>query len=390
MLTLPVYLDNNATTPVDARVLEAMLPYFTKYFGNAASRTHAYGWQAEEAVEQAREQVAALIGAEPKEIIFTSGATESDNLALKGVFEAYSSKGSHIITVATEHKAVLDTCKHIEKLGGEITYLPVNANGLIDLNELEAAIKSTTILIAVMYANNELGVIQPIKEIGAIAKKHSVLFFCDAAQAVGKVPVNVQDDGIDILAISAHKIYGPKGVGALYVRRKNPRVKLIAQMDGGGHEKGMRSGTLNVPAIVGLGKACELCRTDMAIDTPRITTLRNKLENALLTITGARRNGDAVHRLPGSTNLSFPHAESEGLMTSLHKNIAVSSGSACTSASIEPSYVLKAIGLSDELAYSSIRFGIGRFTTEEEIDYTITHVTNAVSALRAANSVVIS
>lgn len=388
MLTLPVYLDNNATTPVDARVLQAMLPYFTQYFGNAASRTHAYGWQAEEAVEQAREQVAALIGAEPKEIVFTSGATESDNLALKGVFEAYSSKGNHIITVETEHKAVLDTCKHIEKLGGEVTYLPVKENGLIDIAELEAAIKPTTVLIAVMYANNEIGVIQPIREIGAIAKKHGILFFSDAAQAVGKLPVNVQDDGIDTLALSGHKIYGPKGVGALYVRRKNPRVKLIAQMDGGGHEKGMRSGTLNVPAIVGLGKACELCRLELANDAARIAALRDKLENALLNISNTRRNGDAVHRLPGTANISFAHAESEGLMISLNKNIAVSSGSACTSASIEPSYVLRAIGLSDELAYSSIRFGLGRFTTEEEIVYTITQVTNAVNALRAGNSIV--
>jgi cysteine desulfurase len=382
MLTLPVYLDNNATTMVDPRVLTAMLPYFTQYFGNAASRTHAYGWQAEEAVEIAREQVAALIGAEPKEIVFTSGATESDNLAIKGVFEAYASKGNHIITVATEHKAVLDTCRHIERLGGEITYLPVNENGLIDINAFEAAIKPTTILIAAMYANNEIGVIQPIKQISAVAKKHNIIFFSDAAQAAGKIPVNVLDDGIDLLAISAHKIYGPKGIGALYVRRKNPRVKLIAQIHGGGHERNMRSGTLNVPAIAGLGKASELCRLEMATDTERIGHLRNKLEAALLNIEGSCINGSTVHRLPNTLNISFRGAEAEGLMISLAKHIAVSSGSACTSASIEPSYVLKALGLPDELAYSSIRIGLSRFTTEEEIDYAIAHISSAVKQMR--------
>jgi len=382
MLQLPVYLDNNATTPVDPRVLEAMLPYFTRYFGNAASRTHTYGWQAEEAVKLAREQVAALIGAEANEIIFTSGATESDNLAIKGVFEAYAAKGNHIITVATEHKAVLDTCKHIEKLGGEVTYLPVNAGGLIDLQQLEAAIKPTTILIAVMYANNELGVIQPIPAIGAIAKKHNVLFFSDAAQAVGKVPVNVQDDSVDILALSAHKIYAPKGVGALYVRRKNPRVRLAAQQDGGGHEKGMRSGTLNVPAIVALGKACEICSQEMTEETRRIKALRGKLENALLAIGGTSINGDRLQRLPNTFNISFKGAEAEQLMLQLRADIAVSSGSACTSASIEPSYVLKALGLPDEQAYSSLRFGIGRFTTEEEIDYAIQHITTTVKNMR--------
>jgi len=382
MLKLPVYLDNNATTPVDERVLEAMLPYFTQHFGNAASRTHAYGWAAEEAVEYAREQVAALIGAEPKEVVFTSGATESDNLAIKGVFEMYASKGNHIITVATEHKAVLDTCHHIEKLGGEVTYLPVDHKGLIDLHHLEASIKPTTILIAVMYANNEIGVIQPIKEIGAVARKNGALFFCDAAQAVGKIPVNVNDDNIDLLALSGHKIYGPKGVGALYVRRKSPRARVTAQMDGGGHEKGLRSGTLNVPAIVGLGKACELCQAEMGTDTKRIKALRDKLETALLKIPETYINGDKENRLPNLSNISFSHAESEGLMISLNKNIAVSSGSACTSASIEPSYVLKAIGLSDELAYSSIRFGVGRFTTEEEIGYAVEQVTNAVYTMR--------
>lgn len=382
MLQLPVYLDNNATTPVDPRVLDAMLPYFTRHFGNAASRTHSYGWQAEEAVKLAREQVAALINAEENEIIFTSGATESDNLAIKGVFEAYASKGNHVITVATEHKAVLDTCKHIEKLSGEVTYLPVDANGLINLQQLEECIKPTTILIAVMYANNEIGVIQPIAAIGAIAKKHNIVFFSDAAQAVGKVPVNVQEDGIDVLALSAHKIYGPKGVGALYVRRKNPRVRLAAQQHGGGHEKGLRSGTLNVPAIVALGKACELCRLEMTAETKRIETLRNTLETSLLALEGTRINGDTNNRLPGTFNISFKGAEAEQLMTMLRANIAVSSGSACTSALIEPSYVLKALGLPDEQAYSSLRFGIGRFTTAEEIDYAIQHITTAVKSLR--------
>lgn len=385
MLTLPVYLDNNATTPVDPRVLNTMLPYFTQYFGNAASRTHAYGWQAEEAVNVAREQVAALIGAGPNEIIFTSGATESDNLAIKGVFDAYQLKGNHIITVATEHKAVLDTCKHIEKLGGEVTYLPVNDSGLIDLAELEAAIKPTTILIAVMYANNEIGVIQPVKEISIIAKKHNIVFFSDAAQAVGKVPVNVNDDGIDLLALSAHKIYGPKGVGALYVRRKSPRVRLAVQMDGGGHEKGMRSGTLNVPAIAGLGKACEICGLEMN-DMERIKALRDKLEAALLQIKGTTINGDRQHRLPNTFNMSFKGAEAEALMTRLSKEVAVSSGSACTSASIEPSYVLKALGLPDEQAYSSIRFGLGRFTTAEEIDYAVAHIAAAVLNMQQASS----
>lgn len=382
MLQLPVYLDNNATTPADPRVVEAMLPYFTQYFGNAASRTHAYGWQAEEAVEIAREQVAALIGAEAKEVVFTSGATESNNLALKGVYEAYATKGNHIITVATEHKAVLDTCHHLQKLGADITYLPVNGQGLIDLEQLEAAIKPSTILIAVMYANNETGVIQPIQQIGAIAKKHNVLFFSDSAQAVGKVPVNVMEDGIDILSLSGHKIYGPKGVGALYVRRKNPRVRLAAQMDGGGHERGMRSGTLNVPAIVGLGKACEIAGQEMSEESMRIATLRDKLQNAVLQITGTSVNGSVASRLPGTCNISFGGAEAETLMIRLGRDIAVSSGSACTSASIEPSYVLKALGIPDVLAYSSLRFGLGRFTTQEEVDYAIAHITTAVNAMR--------
>ena len=382
MLKLPVYLDNNATTPMDPRVLEAMIPYFTEHFGNAASRNHPFGWEAEEAVDYAREQVAKLIGADPKEIIFTSGATEGDNLGIKGVFEMYASKGNHIITATTEHKAVLDTCKHIEKLGGEVTYLQVKADGLIDLKELEAAIKPTTILIAIMYANNEIGVIQPVKEISSIARKHGVLFFTDSTQAVGKIPVDVNKDGIDIMAFTAHKMYGPKGVGALYVRRKNPRVKVTAQMDGGGHERGMRSGTLNVPGIVGFGKACEICRLDMEEDTKRITLLRDKLETNLLKLEEAYVNGSREHRLPHVSNISFKYVEGEGLMMGFNKNIALSSGSACTSASLEPSYVLKALGLGDDLAHSSLRFGLSRFTTEEQIDYTIEQISNTVIKLR--------
>lgn len=382
MLKLPIYLDNNATTPVDPRVLETMLPYFTQHFGNAASRNHPFGWEAEEAVDYGREQVAKLIGCDPKEIIFTSGATEADNLALKGVFEMYASKGNHIITATTEHKAVLDACKHIEKLGGEVTYLDVKEDGLLDLAQLEAAIKPTTIMIAIMYANNEIGVIQPVKEISAIAKKHGVLFFTDGTQAVGKIPVDVIKDGIDLMAFSAHKMYGPKGVGALYVRRKGPRVKVTAQMDGGGHERGMRSGTLNVPGIVGFGKACEICRVEMDADTKRITTLRDKLENALSQIDESYVNGNIEARLPHVSNISFKFVEGEGLMMGFNKNIAVSSGSACTSASLEPSYVLKALGLGDDLAHSSLRFGLSRFTTEEEIDYTINAVKETVLKLR--------
>jgi len=382
MLKLPVYLDHSATTPCDPRVVEAMVPYFTDHFGNAASRNHPFGWQAEEAVDYAREQVAKLIGADPKEIIFTSGATESDNLALKGVFEMYASKGNHIITCTTEHKAVLDTCKHIEKEGGQVTYLPVDRYGVLDLKQLEAAIKPTTILIAIMYANNEIGVIQPVKEISTIAKKHGVLFFTDGTQSVGKIPVDVQKDGIDIMAFSAHKMYGPKGIGGLYVRRKNPRVKVTAQMDGGGHERGMRSGTLNVPGIVGFGKACEVCRLDMETDTKRIKYLRDKLENELLKIEESYLNGNKEHRLPHVCNISFKYVEGEGLMMGFNKNIAVSSGSACTSASLEPSYVLKALGLGDDLAHSSLRFGLSRFTTEEQIDYTIEQITTTVNKLR--------
>ncbi len=367
---------------MDPRVLEAMIPYFTEHFGNAASRNHPFGWEAEEAVDYAREQVAKLIGADPKEIIFTSGATEGDNLGIKGVYEMYASKGNHIITCTTEHKAVLDTCKHIEHLGGEVTYLPVAANGLIDLAQLEAAIKPTTILIAIMYANNEIGVVQPVKEISAIAKKNGVLFFSDAVQAVGKIPVDVNADGIDIMAFTAHKMYGPKGIGALYVRRKNPRVKVTAQMDGGGHERGMRSGTLNVPGIVGFGKACELARLEMAADAERLSKLRDKLEAALTQIDESYVNGSTEHRLPHVANISFKYVEGEGLMMGFNKTIALSSGSACTSASLEPSYVLKALGLGDDLAHSSLRFGLGRFTTDEQIEYTIKAVTDTVLKLR--------
>jgi cysteine desulfurase len=382
MLKLPIYLDNNATTQMDPRVLEAMTPYFLEHFGNAASRNHPFGWEAEEAVDYAREQVAKLIGADPKEIIFTSGATEADNLGIKGVYEMYAGKGNHIITATTEHKAVLDTCKHIEKSGGEVTYLQVNSEGLIDLNELEAAIKPTTILIAIMYANNEIGTIMPIKEISTIARKHGVLVFTDGTQAVGKIPVDVNKDGIDLMAFTAHKMYGPKGVGALYVRRKNPRVKVTAQMDGGGHERGMRSGTLNVPGIVGFGKACELCMLDMEADTKRISKLRDKLESALLLLEEAYVNGSREHRLPHVANISFKHVEGEGLLMGFNKNIALSSGSACTSASLEPSYVLKALGLGDDLAHSSLRFGLGRFTTEDQIDYTIKAISDTVIKLR--------
>ena len=382
MLKLPIYLDHNATTPCDPRVVEAMVPYFTNSFGNAASRNHPFGWQAEEAVDYAREQVAKLVGADPKEIIFTSGATEADNLAIKGVFEMYASKGNHIITCNIEHKAVLDTCKHIEKEGGEVTYLKVKDNGLIDLTELEAAIKPTTILIAIMYANNEIGTVMPMKEISALAKKKGILVFSDATQAVGKIPVDVNKDGIDLMAFTAHKMYGPKGVGALYVRRKNPRVKVTAQMDGGGHERGMRSGTLNVPGIVGFGKACEISMNEMDSEGKRLSALRDKLENALMKIEEAYINGSKEHRLPHVTNISFKHVEGEGLLMGFNKDIAVSSGSACTSASLEPSYVLKALGLGDDLAHSSLRFGLGRFTTEDQIDYTIEAVTKTVNKLR--------
>ena len=385
MPQLPIYLDNNATTPVDPGVLEAMLPYFREQFGNAASRQHAFGWTANESVEIAREQVAKLIGADPAEIIFTAGATESDNLALKGVFESYAGKGNHLITCVTEHKAVLDTCAHLEKLGAEITYLGVDHRGQIDLTALEAAIRPTTILIALMYANNETGTIFPVQAIGAIAKKHGVIFFSDATQAVGKIPVQVLPDEIDLLALSAHKIYGPKGVGALYVRRRNPRVKLIAQMDGGGQERGMRSGTLNVPGIVGLGKAADCCRLELEADGQRLRKLRDRLEQSLLALDDVMVNGDTSDRLPQVSNLSFGQVEGKSLLLGFTKNIAVAAGSACTSASLAPSYVLKAMGLSDERAHASIRFSLGRFTTEEDIDYTIQAVTETVNNLRSLN-----
>jgi cysteine desulfurase len=381
MLKLPIYLDNNATTPLDPRVLEAMMPYLTDVFGNAASRNHPFGWAAEEAVDYAREQIASLINCDPKEIIFTSGATESDNLGIKGVFEMYAQKGNHIITATTEHKAVLDTCKHIEKIGGRVTFLPVDEQGLISLADLEAAMTPQTILVTIMYGNNETGTIQPIREIAAIAHKHGALFMTDGTQAVGKIPVDVIADGIDLMAFSGHKMYGPKGVGALYVRRKNPRVKVTAQMDGGGHERGMRSGTLNVPGIVGLGKACELARLEMAADTARLSAMRDRLERELLTLEESYVNGSREHRLPHVTNISFKYVEGEGLMMGV-KDLAVSSGSACTSASLEPSYVLKALGLSDDLAHSSLRFGLSRFTTDEQIDYAIGHVKEAVTKLR--------
>jgi cysteine desulfurase len=385
MTELPIYLDNNATTPCDPRVVDAMLPYFTHKFGNAASNTHSFGWVAEEAVALAREQVAKLINAEPVEIVFTSGATEADNLALKGVFEMYAGKGNHIITCVTEHKAVLDSCKHLEKLGAYITYLPVNPNGLIDVAKLEQAITDKTILIAIMYGNNETGVIQPIRAISAISHKHDILFFTDATQAVGKINIDVQADGIDIMAFSAHKMYGPKGVGALYVRRKNPRVRLTAQMDGGGHERGMRSGTLNVPSIVGFGKACSICREEeMNGEAERIALLRNKLENALLEIDETFVNGTTEHCLPHVSNITFKGVQANALI-GYDKNIAFSSGSACSSATLEPSHVLKGLGLSDDLANSSVRFSLGRFTTSEQIDHTIKAIKTAVLQLRKLN-----
>ncbi|HWV69238.1 MAG TPA: IscS subfamily cysteine desulfurase [Chitinophaga sp.] len=387
MLQLPVYLDNNATTPCDPRVVAVMLPYFTEMFGNAASRSHPLGWAAEEAVDNAREQVARLIGAEPKEIIFTSGATEAVNLAIKGVYEMYAGKGNHIITAVTEHKAVVDTCRHLEKLGALVTWLPVDHEGLIDLQQLEAAITPQTILISLMYANNETGVIHPVRAISDIARKHGVLFMTDATQATGKIPVDVNNDGIDLLTLSAHKMYGPKGTGALYVRRRSPRVKLSAQIDGGGHERGMRSGTLNVPGIVGLGKACELCMEEMEADTQRILPMKNRLEKALLAMEQTFLNGALHQRLPHTCNLSFKYVESETLMMGFNKKIAVSSGSACTSASMEPSYVLKAMGLSDDLAHASLRFGLGRFTTDEQIDFAIQTITDAVNQLRKVSPI---
>jgi cysteine desulfurase len=381
-IKLPIYMDNHATTPVDPRVVEAMMPYFTDKFGNAASRNHEFGWLAEEAVENARGQVAKLINATPKEIVITSGATESTNLAIKGVAEMYREKGNHIITQVTEHKATLDTCKRLEKYGYEVTYLPVAKDGRINLDDLRRAITPKTILISIMYANNEIGVVQPIAEIGKIAKEKGVFFHVDGVQAVGKIPVDVQKDGIDLMSISAHKIYGPKGVGALYVRRKNPRVQLAAIIDGGGHERGMRSGTLNVPGIVGLGKACEICQNEMAAESAKLKRLREKLTHSIMSrLDETFINGSMEHRLPHNINISFAYVEGESLLMGIN-DIAVSSGSACTSATLEPSYVLKALGVGEDLAHTSIRFGIGRFNTEEEVDYVADRVVDTVTRLR--------
>ncbi len=387
MVKLPIYLDNNATTRVDERVLNAMLPYFTEYYGNAASRNHEFGWKAEEGVDWARETIAKYIGADEKEIVFTSGATESDNLAIKGIAEMYASKGDHIITATTEHKAVLDTCKALERKGSRVTYLPVNKEGFIDLDQLRDAITDKTVLVSIMHVNNEVGTVQDIEAIGKICHDKGVLFHTDATQSVGKIPFDVIKMNVDLASLSAHKIYGPKGVGALYVRKKNPRVKLAAQMDGGGHERGMRSGTLNVPGIVGLAKALELCVTEMPVEVPRIQGMRDSLWKSLQgTLDELYINGPdpLVHpekRLPGNLNVSFAFVEGEALMMGI-KDIAVSSGSACTSATLEPSYVLKALGVGEDLAHTSIRFGIGRFTTEEEIAYTSEKLVGAVQHLR--------
>jgi cysteine desulfurase len=377
-----IYLDNSSTTPTDPRVVDAMLPYFFEKHGNAASRNHPYGWEAEDAVDTAREQIAQLINVEAKEIIFTSGATEADNLAIKGVYEMYARKGNHIITLETEHKAVLDACKKVEKMGGEVTYLKVKRDGIVDLAELEAAIKPTTILISIMFANNEIGVIQPMKEIGQICEKHGVLFMSDATQAVGKIPVDPRELGIHLLAFTGHKMYGPKGVGALFVNRKKPRVKVTAQMDGGGHERGMRSGTLNVPAIVGFGKAAEIARLEMDEEAVRLSALRDRLQKGLMQLEETYLNGNEEHRLPQMTNISFKHVEGEGLMMTFNQEIALSSGSACTSASLEPSYVLKALGLGDDLAHSSLRLSLGRFTTQEDVDYAIESISKGVIHMR--------
>ena len=381
-MKLPIYMDYHATTPVDPRVLEAMLPYFTEHFGNSASRKHAFGWAAEEAVENARRQVAELIGANPKEIIFTSGATESNNLAIKGAAEMYREKGNHVITAVTEHKAVIDTCKKLEKQGGRVTYLPVQKDGRIDLDDLRAAITEKTILITIMTANNEIGVLQPIAEIGAIAKGKGILFHTDAVQAVGKVPFSVTDAKADLVSMSGHKMYGPKGVGALFVRRRNPRVLLAEQISGGGHERGMRSGTLNVPGIVGLGKAAEIAKAEMAAESERLRRMRDRLNDKLhASLDELYINGSMEHRLPHNLNVSFAYVEGESLLMGIN-DVAVSSGSACTSASLEPSYVLKALGAGDDLAHSSIRFGLGRWTTDAEIDYVVDKLTTVVRRLR--------
>jgi cysteine desulfurase len=381
-VTLPIYMDNHATSPIDPRVLEAMMPFFTAKFGNAASRNHSFGWEAEQAVETAREQIAKLIGANAKEIIFTSGATESDNLAIKGIAEMYRERGNHIITQVTEHKAVLDTCKRLEKYGYRVTYLPVKADGLIDLEDLKRAIDDKTILVTIMAANNEIGVLQPIREIGKLCHEKGVLFHTDAVQIIGKAPFNVIDDFVDVASISGHKIYGPKGVGALYVRRRNPRVQIAAQIDGGGHERGMRSGTLNVPGIVGLGKACEIARGEMDSEAAYLRSLRDRLKHKLESeLDYIHVNGSWEHRLPGNLNMSFVYVEGESLLMGIN-DVAVSSGSACTSATLEPSYVLKALGLGDDVAHSSIRFGLGRFNTQAEVDYVAAKVIDIVKKLR--------
>jgi cysteine desulfurase len=377
-----IYLDNNSTTPCDPRVVDTMVPYFYEKHGNAASRSHQFGWEAEEAVDYARERIAELIHADEKEIIFTSGATESNNLALKGVFEMYAKKGNHIITLETEHKCILDSCGHIEKLGGEVTYLKVQENGLVNMDELRAAITDKTILITIMWANNETGVIQPMVEIGKLCAEKGVLLHSDATQAVGKIEVNAREVGVHLMSFTAHKMYGPKGVGALYVSRKNPRVKVTAQIDGGGHERGMRSGTLNVPGIVGFGRAAEIAKAEMAQDAARLSKLRDRLESALSQMEETQVNGSVQNRLPHVANISFKHVEGEGLMMTFNQNIAVSSGSACTSASLEPSYVLVAMGLGDDLAHSSIRFSLGRFTTEEDVETAIKLVADGVNHMR--------
>jgi cysteine desulfurase len=379
---LPIYMDNHATTPLDPRVLEAMMPYLTGIFGNAASRNHSFGWEAEQGVEKAREQIARLIGATAKEIIFTSGATEATNLAIKGVAEMYRERGNHIITQVTEHKATLDTCKRLEKSGYRVTYLPVLADGLVDIEDLKRAMDDQTILVSIMYANNEIGVIQPVQEIGKLCHEKGVIFHCDAVQAVGKIPVNVQTDNIDLMSISGHKIYGPKGVGALYVRRRNPRVQVSEQINGGGHERGMRSGTLNVPGIVGLGKACEICGEEMAAESTREQELRDYLKAKLeAALDYTQVNGNMEHHLPGNLNMSFIYVEGESLLMGIN-DIAVSSGSACTSATLEPSYVLKALGLGDDVAHSSIRFGLGRFNNKAEVDYVADKIIDVVLKLR--------
>ncbi len=380
----PIYMDNQATTPVDPRVIEAMVPFLGEIYGNAASRNHAFGWAAEEAVDRGRSQIADLVGARPKEIIFTSGATESDNLAVKGVAEFYADKGNHIITAVTEHKAVLDTCQALERANiAEVTYLPVDQYGRVDVDDVKKAIRDETILISLMYANNEIGTLHPIREIGKLAKERGILFHCDATQGVGKIPVNVDEDGIDLMSMSAHKMYGPKGCGALYVRSRRPRVRLRAQMHGGGHERGMRSGTLNVAGIVGFGKACELCGQELEAEAGRLIALRQKLYNGLTeNLEEVYLNGHPTERIPGNLNLSFSYVEGESFLMGLNREIALSSGSACTSATLEPSYVLKALGVGEELAHTSIRFGLGRFNTEEDVDYVVKRVSEVVIRLR--------